>query len=364
MVKLRGRAGTPGATSIIRRTVEISREPAHLCLRHNQLVLKRGDEVAGSIPCEDVGMVVVDHPQATYTHALLARLTDVGAVVVVCGPTHLPAGLLLPLADHTEVVWRLEDQISASVPTRKRLWQQIVRAKIIAQAENLAPDSPTRGRLLAMARDVKSGDAEAHESQAARIYWQAWLIEGAEADPPSLREGGPGAAESPPDQPRPSIDELHPFHRDADGDGLNALLNYGYAIVRAAVARALVSAGLHPALGVQHRNRGNAFCLADDLMEPLRPLVDRRARWLWWSGERDLAQPVKAELLKVLTDEVSAGTDRGPLQVALHRYTASFVRCLRKEDDRLLIPRVTPGTQVSNGADPPCASAATDPCGS
>ena len=302
--------------------------------------MKHGDDVVGTFPCQDVGMVVVDHPQTTYTHGVLARLMEAGAVVVICGQTHLPAGLLLPMTDHTEVVWRLEDQVRATLPTKKRLWQQIVQAKILGQAENLAPGTPTRTRLTAMAGEVKSGDAGAHESQAARAYWQAWLTEAAKEELPRyLRDlqSNPSDAES--HRHPPDADDLQRFRRDTEGDGLNALLNYGYAIVRAAMARAIVAAGLQPALGIQHRNRGNPLCLADDLMEPLRPMVDRRARRLWWGGQNDLDQPTKAGLLSVLTDEVSITSGRSPLQVALHRYTASYVRCLRKEDARIAIPK-------------------------
>src|SRR5262245_17323270 len=133
---------------MIKRTLEVSSEPAHLCVRLDQLVLKHGDQVAGTIPCEDLGVVVVDHPQTTYTHAALSRLAGAGAVVVVCGRNHLPNALVLPLAGHTEVVWRIADQIDASRPLRKRLWQQVVRAKIKAQAANLAPDCLARRKLL------------------------------------------------------------------------------------------------------------------------------------------------------------------------------------------------------------------------
>lgn len=323
---------------MIKRTLEISREPAHLCVRLDQLTLKRDDAVVGSIPCEDLGVVVVDHARTTYSHSALVTLARHQAVVVLCGPDHLPSALVLPLADHAQVVWRLGEQIAAPLPLRKRLWQQIVRAKIKAQADNLARNSPTRRRLLLMARDVQSGDVGNLESQAARRYWSAWIVESPDEERPEhLRDAadGEGAlrmAASP-------EGDLARFRRDTEGEGLNAFLNYGYAIVRAAVARAIVSAGLNPTLGLQHAHRGNPFCLADDLMEPLRPLVDRRALRCWWSDQRELDQPTKAALLEVLTEEVTIGDDSGPLMVALHRYTASLVRCLRREDKRLLIPR-------------------------
>lgn len=310
---------------MIKRTLEISREPAHLAVRLGQLELKRGGDVVGSIPCEDLGVVAVDHPQTTYTHAALAELMRHDAVVVLCGRDHLPCGILLPLADHNQVVWRLQSQVAVSAPTRKRLWQQLVRAKILAQADNLDRDGPAFRRLRAFADAVRSGDPDNREAHAAKTYWSAWLLQGPEAHQQS-------------------------FRRDPDGDGLNALLNYGYAILRAAVARAIVAAGLHPSLGVHHSHRGNAFCLADDLLEPLRPLVDARVRELAFAGETELTQPVKAQLLDLLTEEVATGDFAGPLLVALHRYVASLVRVFDGEDKQLAIPVQ-------------CSSAVTAACG-
>jgi CRISPR-associated protein Cas1 len=317
------------AGAMIKRTIEISREPARLSVHLGQLVLKRGEAAVVTIPCEDIGMVIVDHPQTTYTHAALATLLEAGAVVVVCGAKHLPIGLLLPLADHTQVVWRMHDQIAVSRPLRKCLWQQVVQAKIRAQARNLVPRSPQRRKLEDMALSVKSGDPSNLEAQAARVYWAAWM------------EGRDG----------PTAPTDAPFRRDPDGDGVNALLNYGYAVVRAALARALIAAGLHPALGLQHSNRSNAFCLADDLIEPLRPLVDARARRIVMSGRMDLDRATKAELLELLTLEVEIGGVSGPLMVSLHRYVASLVRCYEGGTRVLEVPTR-------------CNSASTEECGS
>lgn len=311
---------------MIKRTLEISREPAHLAVRNRQLLLQRGGETIASLPCEDLGFVAVDHPQTTYTHAALATLLETGAVLLLCGRDHLPAGLLLPLSEHHQVVWRLQAQIDAPLPLKKRLWQQLVRGKILAQAANLDPQGKAARQLRNLARTVRSGDPANCEAQAARIYWANWLLQG------------------PPD------DDSLPFRRDPDQPGINALLNYGYAVLRAALARALVSGGLHPAIGVHHSHRANAFCLADDLIEPLRPLVDARARTLALAGQVELTQPVKAELLDLLTLEVRTGDFCGPLMVALHRYVASFVRILERQAQRLDIPI-------------PCSSAVIVPCG-
>jgi CRISPR-associated protein Cas1 len=305
---------------VIKRTIEISREPAHLTVRLEQLLLKHGEETVASIPCEDIGVVVVDQPQTSYSHAALMGLAASDAVLVVCGRDHLPAAVLLPLADHSRVVWRVADQVAISKPLRKQLWKQLVRAKIRAQAANLPESCAARRKLLELFKGVRSGDPANVEAQAARVYWQHWLPTG-------------------------------PFRRDTDGGGLNALLNYGYAVLRAATARALVAAGLLPALGLFHCNRSNAFCLADDLMEPLRPLVDRRVRDLHGQGHDELKPETKAGLLTLLADPVRIGSERGPLMVNLHHMVGSLVRCYQGEANRLEIPRI-------------CSSAGIDACGS
>lgn len=293
---------------MIKHTIEVSQEPAYLSVRLGQLVLKNGERVLGSIPCEDVGVVVVDNPAASYSHAALAALAQSDAILVVCGQNHLPAAVLLPLADHSQITWRIAEQVAVSRPRRKRLWKQLVQAKIRAQAANLPTDWPAHAKLLDLARQVRSGDPANVEAQAARLYWQNWFPETG-------------------------------FHRDPDLGGLNAMLNYGYAIVRAAVARALIAAGLLPALGLFHSNRANAFCLADDLVEPLRPLVDDRARELYRQGYEDLSQEAKARMLEILSEPVRLGRRRGPLMVCLHRMVASLVRCYQGEAKRLEIPR-------------------------
>ncbi len=311
---------------MIKRTVEISREPAHLSLKHKQLVLKRDGDVAAQFPCEDLGFVVVDHPQTTYTHSVLAALAESDAVLVVCGHDHLPAGILLPLSDHSQVVWRINDQIAVKKPVRKRLWKQLVQAKIRAQAANLPPDSAPQKKLLAYAADVRSGDLTNREAQAARVYWAHWLLH--------------------------SDNEVTDtqFRRARDGVAPNALLNYGYAILRAAVARSLVSSGLLPSLGLKHSHRANAFCLADDLLEPLRPMVDARVRDLFWNGQTKLDQPTKAALLELLATPVETKGRQGPLMVALHTFTASLANCYCGTANRLEIPT-------------PCKSADTVVCG-
>lgn len=312
---------------MLKRTIEISREAAHLTTRHKQLQLKRDGQVVGSVPCEDVGLVLVDHPGTTYTHNALTALLDANAALIVCGKDHLPKGILFPLSDHMEIVWRIEEQTSVSKPLQKRLWKQLIQAKIRAQAGNLTSGSVPHRKLLNYAREVKAGDTSNREAVAARLYWSSWLVN----------------CEAP--------DTVEPFRRDRDGDAPNHFLNYGYAILRAAIARSLVAAGLLPAIGIHHRNRSNAFCLADDLIEPLRPLVDARARELYFSGKTELDQEAKQVLLDLLTETVSTGSQSGPLMVAISRMTASLVHCYQGTRKDLEIPV-------------PCISADTEVCGS
>ncbi len=363
---------------MIKRTIEISSEPAHVALRNDQIQLSRGKDIVGTIPCEDLGILVVDHPQTTFSACALARIAELGGVVVLCDRAHLPTATLLPNTRHTELVWRLAEQVDASLPHKKRLWQQIVSAKIHAQAALIDEKSKAFRKLKSLATVVKSGDSGAAESQAARIYWANWLTSHLPPESPQAELPGtepdydkPYLAPRIPidtsrtttydDEPEhflPDIGETigtagqsltqgelwataRAFRRDPDSSELNAFLNYGYAIVRAITARALVGAGLNPAFGIQHSNRGNPFCLADDLMEPLRPLVDRRVRQLWCEeGRRTLDPRTKAVLLGTLTETVRYDGENGPLMVVMSRYVNSFLRCLSGKDQKILVPRM------------------------
>lgn len=300
---------------MIKRIVEVSSRPLWISVRHDQLRLSNppndgGEEVA-SIPCEDIGVLLVEHPQAMISHSAVGRLMEYGAAVVFCGRDHLPVGVATPVSRNVEVVQRLRTQLDATKPTRKRLWKQLVVGKIRAQARNLDHAPKVQSRLLAMARRVRSNDPENVEAQAARAYWSVWLDHVCNADT---------------------------FRRDTDGDGVNGLLNYGYAVARAAVARAVVSAGLTPALGIHHHHRSNAFALADDLLEPLRPLVDRTVQQLVADGRRDVTPQSKKALLGVLHEAVEFDGETGPLMVVMHRYTAAFVRCLERKQKKLPLP--------------------------
>lgn len=291
---------------MIKRTLEISDGPTFLNIENDQLLLSRHKEQIARIPCEDVGLLIVDNVATTYTHSVFTRLLQCGAVVLLCGPNHLPAAMLLSMDDNQLTARRMRIQAAAPRPLRKRLWKQIVRRKVKLQAMNLPSDHPMRGLLLEMSAQVKSGDSTNIEGQAARFYWPALLGDD--------------------------------FRRDPDGPSPNNLLNYGYTVMRAAVARALVAAGLHPVFSLQHIHRNNPFALADDLVEPLRPLVDRAVLHLLAQQIHDLDRPAKKILLELLSREIIVADQSGPLMVQLHRVASSLLHCYQKKRKTLLLP--------------------------
>ncbi len=254
--------------------------------------------------------MIVDDVRATYTQSVFLELMEAGATVMVTGRDHLPAGMMLPLDAHHVQTERHRAQIETSVPVRKRTWQAIVRAKILQQATVLSHFTGEHGGLRPMARRVRSGDPENLEAQAAQRYWPRLFGKD--------------------------------FRRQRGAEGVNALLNYGYAVIRAAVARAVVAAGLIPSLGVHHRHRANPFCLADDLLEPYRPYVDWRVRQLASEdGEcvPDLAErATRAELLSLFNETIQVGGRREPLLLALHTSAASLCRALTGGDRSLSLP--------------------------
>ena len=229
---------------MINRILDFSEAPARLRVRTAQLIVERQNLPEVSVPLADLAVVLVAHPQVTFSQAVLSGLAIAGGVFVTCDGYSLPVGMLLPLAAHTTQAERFAAQARAPLPTRKRLWQQIVRAKIQAQAALLVKLRGTDFGLAALAPRVHSGDPSNVEARAARRYW-------------------------------PHVFADLDFRRHRENEDQNILLNYGYAVLRAIVARAICAAGLHPSLGIHHHNRYDAFCLADDLMEPYRPVVDR-----------------------------------------------------------------------------------------
>lgn len=297
--------------------------PAYLSLKNKQLVIRLPEveksdlpdafkkESIRTIPIEDIGVVILDHQQITITQALMSALLENTTAVITCDAKRMPTGLLLPLEGHTLYNERFRNQIEASLPLRKQLWQQTVRAKIENQAFCLQKNTPkSMAPLHVMARDVKSGDPDNYEAQAAAYYWKNIFSNKPE------------------------------FVRDQDGDIPNNLLNYGYAVLRGIVARGLVASGLLPLYGIHHHNRYNAFCLADDMMEPYRPFVDDLVINVMGRMEitDNLTTELKREMLAIPVLDVRIGGKRSPLMVAVGQTTASLAKCFNGELRKISYP--------------------------
>lgn len=309
---------------MIKRTLCFS-NPAYLSLKNAQLVIKLPEvekadvsdsfkrEATTTIPIEDIGVVVLDNKQITITQGVLEALLENNCAVITCDSSHLPVGLMLPLCGNTTQNERFRCQLDASLPLKKQLWQQTVQYKIRNQAAVLQMTHGSVARnMLAWAADVKSGDSDNLEARAAVFYWRNLF-----ADIPN-------------------------FTREREGVAPNNLLNYGYAILRAVVARGLVASGLLPTLGIHHHNRYNAYCLADDIMEPYRPYVDALVVKLRQRGAvgDELSIEMKRELLQIPTLDVTIGGKRSPLMVAVGQTTASLYRCFNGEQRKITYPEM------------------------
>ena len=291
---------------MIGRVVEITSEGCHLARLRGLMTVSRNDVEEGRVPLDDIGVLLCNARGLTYSNGLLTELASRGVAVVLCGPSYLPVAWLWPLEGHHAQARRMRRQLEASKPLSKRLWQAIIRAKIDQQRNVLELlEAPTEG-FEQLARRVRSGDPENVEAQAARRYWP--LLFGGE------------------------------FRRGRFGDGPNAFLNYGYTVLRAAVARSVAAAGLHPSLGIHHSNRYNSMCLVDDLMEPFRPLVDYTAVNLLSEGDDELTAEAKRALVGVLAMDMV--TDRGatPLQTCLERAAQSLARSYEAGEPALIFP--------------------------
>lgn len=298
--------------------------PAYLSLRNSQLVIKLPEvetnkelpdllrkEAVRSIPVEDIAIVILDNRRVTMTQGLLECLLENNCSVVTCDSKGLPVGLFLPLYGNTTQNERFRYQLDASQPLKKQLWQQTIRRKIENQSAVLrACTRQETGCMDSWATEVKSGDPNNLEARAAAYYWK-YLF---------------------PDNPC--------FVRDREGSPPNNLLNYGYAILRAVIARALVCSGLLPTLGIHHHNRYNAYCLADDIMEPYRPYVDKLViRIMAENGDYpQLTKGIKAELLTIPVLDVLIEGKRSPLMIAASVTTASLFKCFSGESRKLLYP--------------------------
>jgi len=296
---------------MIKRIIEISSARTYLSVHYGQLVVKEDGNELSQIPCEDIGVLLIDHQGTTYSHSVFTALLDQGAAIVLCGGNHHPAGMLLPLESNCEQGERFRQQIEAKEPVKKRLWKQLVQAKIQHQAKIVGKGTETYAALMALRQRVRSGDPQNMEAQASRKFWASYL-QGIE------------------------------FRRDTAGAPPNNLLNYGYTVMRAAVARALCSAGLLPCLGIHHCNRYNAFALADDVVEPFRGFVESKVKEIC-EGDgvpAELTQALKARLLEVLYQPVIIAGYEGPLMVGLHRTAASLHRCFAGEQQEIELPQL------------------------
>ncbi|MCI0467739.1 MAG: type II CRISPR-associated endonuclease Cas1 [Beijerinckiaceae bacterium] len=298
---------------MLRKTVEIATPGTRLSVARRQLVIERPDQPRKTLPVEDIGVLVVDDRRASYTQAVFVELLAAGATVMVTGPDHLPAGMMLPLDAHHVQTERHRAQSDASEPAKKQIWRALVAAKLAQQGSVLDHFGETPNGLAEMAKRVRSGDPDNLEAQGAQRYWP--LLFGKD------------------------------FRRDRSAEGVNALLNYGYAVVRAATARAIVASGLIPSLGVFHKNRANPFCLADDLLEPYRPFVDWRVKlMLIEHGAAPTLEErsTRAALLSLFNETITVGGRRLPLLLGLQASAASLCRALTGDERRLTLPEGPP----------------------
>lgn len=295
---------------MIKRTLFFG-NPAYLSTRNEQLVVNfpEEDKEEKTIPIEDLGYLVLEHPQITISNGLLMKLVQNKTAVISCDKQHLPCSLLQPLVGHSEQTEHMRYQLNASIPLKKQLWQQTVTAKIENQANHFLARNKNALRLKRYAKETKSGNLGNHEALAAAFYFQ-------------------------------NLFDIEGFSRNQKGVPPNNLLNYGYAILRAVTARALVSSGLLPSLGIFHQNKYNAFCLADDVMEPYRPFVDAVVYDIVESGcnIEELSKSIKAELLIIPAMDVVIDGKQSPLMNAMTRTTASLYECFEGSRRKVLYP--------------------------
>jgi len=300
--------------------------PAYLSMQNEQLVVKlpgveKNDSLPASfkrnseitLPIEDLGIIILDNKQITITHGLIEKLLDNNVAIITCDSKRMPAGLIFPLCSNTIQNERFRMQLTASEPLKKQLWQQTVKAKIINQAEVLKHyRSCNTDNLMYWASNVRSGDPDNFEGRAAAYYWSQ------------------------------SFPKIENFTRDREGIEPNNLLNYGYAILRAIVARALVASGLLPTLGIHHHNRYNAYCLADDMMEPYRPFVDQIVLKMADTDSipKELTTDNKIKMLHIADVDVMIGGQKSPLMLAVAQTTASLYQCFEGSLRKIKYPEL------------------------
>lgn len=297
---------------MIKRTLYFG-NPAYLKTANEQMVIQMQDGgESKSAPIEDIGLLILDHQQITITQALIAKLLANNTAVITCNQTHHPTGLLMNLDGNTLQSQKFQAQIEASAPLKKQLWQHTIIAKISNQAYLLKSQKGDSRTLMKWAEGVKSGDSDNCEAKAAAYYWKN------------------------------IFSEFLQFKREREGTPPNNLLNYGYAILRALVARGLVASGLLPTLGIHHRNQYNAYCLADDIMEPYRPYVDKTVCEIIRMNGRflNMTPNMKKRLLEIPAMDVKISGQNSPLMNAVQRTTASLAQCFEGETRKIIYPEM------------------------
>lgn len=310
---------------MIKKTLCFS-NPTYLSLRNAQLVLHLPEvesnktlpeaikkEAERTIPIEDIGVVILDNRRITITSGVMEALLENNCAVITCNQKSMPVGLLLPLCGNTTQNERFRSQLEASLPLRKQLWQQTIKQKILNQEYVLRTNTDKETNCMRVwSNDVRSGDPDNLEARAAAYYWKNLFI------------------------------NYPNFVRDREGTPPNNLLNYGYAILRAIIARALVGSGLLPTLGIHHHNRYNAYCLADDIMEPYRPYVDQLVLDIIQRNLEisDITRDLKMQLLGIPMLDVVINGKRSPLMIAAQQTTASLARCFAGENKRISYPEM------------------------
>lgn len=281
--------------------IDIATDGRHLSRDRGFLKVEENGVEVGRVPLDQITAVIVHAHGVTWTNSLLVELADRGAMLVLCAANHQPRALLWPLEGHHAQGARMRAQWTAKTPMLKQAWKQVVTSKVKMQAAALAAFGHSPARLEQLTRQIKSGDSSNIEAQAARHYWP--LLMGTD------------------------------FRRNPDTPDINSLLNYGYTVLRATASRAIVAAGLHPTIGLHHSNRGNAFALADDLMEPFRPLVDATAYNIARQGGPEVTPDAKQALVRLIALDLPLGGVTSPLSIALSRLATSLA--LSYENGRL-----------------------------
>jgi CRISPR-associated protein Cas1 len=297
---------------VIKRTLVIE-NPSQLSLRQEQMLVRRiheGESSERTVPIEDIGVLMLESEHCTITTALLTRLMERNVAVIGCDGKHMPVGLWLPLEGNTLQSARFQMQIATSLPLKKNVWAQLIKCKLENQGEVLLRQQLEHAPLIRWASEVRSGDMDNFEARGAAYYWNL-LFEGQD------------------------------FRRERFGPPPNHLFNYGYAILRAIIARALVGSGLFPTFGVHHKNQYNAYCLADDVMEPYRPIVDAYILDHLHEMEvgEELTREWKLHLLKIPTLDVMLEKERRPLLIAASMTTSSLVKVLEGKEKKVLLPQ-------------------------